>query len=227
MATYLRLASDIRHGQFPDHYDYQPFYYTVVLPLVVPDSGSKFWLLALQTIIGAGTVYLCGLCAAIVFGRVYGWVAAALLALARFHVFYTPFALYEVLQSFWIALLCYLTLRAWQHNRLRQWLMSAVVGYADRAAAIPEIGYVNPCGQAVDNAYPLFQSRLYKDGYHLSPVGEYLQALVWTEFFTGAEPCDFVPEEVAPMLTADEAVALRKAAHEAVLSAKITPAKRN
>ncbi|MBP5638112.1 MAG: glycosyltransferase family 39 protein [Victivallales bacterium] len=127
MATYLRLASDIRHGQFPDHYDYQPFYYTVVLPLVVPDSGSKFWLLALQTIIGAGTVYLCGLCAAIVFGRVYGWVAAALLALARFHVFYTPFALYEVLQSFWIALLCYLTLRAWQHNRLRQWLMSAVV----------------------------------------------------------------------------------------------------
>lgn len=108
-------------------------------------------------------------------------------------------------------------------EKMRAWWQ----GYADRAAAIPEIGYVNPCGQAVDNAYSLFQSRLYKDGYHLSPVGEYLQALVWTEFFTGAEPCDFVPEEVAPMLTADEAVALRKAAHEAVLSAKITPAKRN
>ena len=127
MATYLRLAADIRHGNFPDHYDYQPLYYTAILPLLVPDSGSKFFLLAFQAIVGAAAVYLAGLCAAMVFGRKFAWIAALLLALARFHIFYTPFALYEVLQSFWITLLCFLSLLAWRHNRLRDWLLAAVV----------------------------------------------------------------------------------------------------
>ena len=127
MATYLRLGSEIRHGNLPDHYDYQPLYYTVFLPLLVPDSGSKFWLLTFQAIVGAAAVYLAGLCAAIIFGRRFAWLAAVLLALARFHIFYTPFALYEVLQSFWITLLCFLALRAWRHNLLRDWLLAAVV----------------------------------------------------------------------------------------------------
>ena len=104
-------------------------------------------------------------------------------------------------------------------DKMRAWWQA----YADRAAAIPEIGYINPCGRAVDNAYPLFGGRLYKDGYHLSPAGEYLQALVWTEFFTGAAPGGFVPEEVAALLTDGEAAALQKAARAAVLSAKRTP----
>ena len=34
MATYRDLAAGILRGEFPDAYYYQPFYYTVFLPLV-------------------------------------------------------------------------------------------------------------------------------------------------------------------------------------------------
>ncbi len=126
MATYLRLGAEIRHGNLPDHYDYQPLYYTVFLPLLIPDNGSKLWLLMFQAIVGAAAVYLAGLCTAIVFSRRFAWFAALLLALARFHIFYTPFALYEVLQSFWITLLCFWALRAWRHNLIRDWMLAAI-----------------------------------------------------------------------------------------------------
>ena len=32
MATYVRLAHDVQRGQLPDHFDYQPFYYTASSP---------------------------------------------------------------------------------------------------------------------------------------------------------------------------------------------------
>lgn len=126
MATYLKLAQDVRNGNFPEFYDYQPFYYTAVLPLLTTQSNSRIPLLVFQTIIGAATVYLTGLVAAMIFGRRFAWLAALLLALSRFHVFYTPFALYEVLQSFWTILLFFLTLKAYKHNTWIYWLLATV-----------------------------------------------------------------------------------------------------
>ena len=105
-------------------------------------------------------------------------------------------------------------------NKMLAWWQE----YADRAAQIPDIRFVNPCWAAVEEAYPALGDRLYDDGgYHLSAIGSYLQGCLWTEFFTGAHPSDtFIPDGVS--ITPREASLLRDAAHRAVLSCGKTPA---
>ncbi|MGI5923281.1 MAG: glycosyltransferase family 39 protein [Lentisphaeria bacterium] len=128
MATYRRLAMDIRQGQWPDHFDYQPFYYSIFLPLIyLAAPGSALTVAIIQALLGAAAVFLSGICAAQLFGRRAGIAAAVLLALSRFHIFYTPFLLLEVLLSFLMILLLWLALCAWRHNRVRDWLALAVV----------------------------------------------------------------------------------------------------
>lgn len=126
MATYVRLAHDVRNGIFPDHFDYQPFYYTVILPWLLPPAAQTGpLLLAFNMLIGSAAVLLTGLAASLVIGRRGAWFAALLLALSQFHIFYTPFALYEVLLSCLVALTLYLTLLAWRTDRLGHWLLAA------------------------------------------------------------------------------------------------------
>ncbi|MBQ6472648.1 MAG: glycosyltransferase family 39 protein, partial [Victivallales bacterium] len=128
MATYLRLSREICSGQWPDHFDYQPFYYTVFLPFCRLLGGDSPWpIMLLQAIMGAAAVWLTGVAAAQLFGRRAGLLAAALLALCRAHVFYTPFALFEVMQSFWTALLLWLALLCWKGNRPWQWCLTALM----------------------------------------------------------------------------------------------------
>jgi 4-amino-4-deoxy-L-arabinose transferase-like glycosyltransferase len=128
MATYRRLALDIRQGLWPDHFDYQPLYYSLFLPLIyLIAPGSALAVALIQTLLGAAAVYLSGLCAAQLFGRRAGIAAALLLALSRFHIFYTPILLLEVLLSFLMILLLWLTLRAWRRNRTVDWLATAFV----------------------------------------------------------------------------------------------------
>ena len=106
MATYLTMAKDILKGNWPDHYDYQPFYYTVFLPFCLSIvSSSTALVMVMQTLLGSLAVWLVGLGTAQLYGRKAGLIAAVLLALARFHAFYTPFLLFEVLNSVWLALL--------------------------------------------------------------------------------------------------------------------------
>jgi len=127
MATYLRLAREICSGQWPDHFDYQPFYYTVFLPFCRLLGGDSPWpIMVLQSILGAVAVWLTGLTTAQLFGRRAGLLAAVLLALCRTHVFYTPFALFEVLQSFLTILLLWLALLCWKGNRTWQWCLTAL-----------------------------------------------------------------------------------------------------
>ncbi|MBR0459053.1 MAG: glycosyltransferase family 39 protein [Victivallales bacterium] len=127
MATYLRLAKEICQGQWPDHFDYQPLYYTVILPFCRMLGGDSRWpLMLLNVLASTAAVWLAGICGAQLFGRRAGIAAAALLALSRMHVFYTPFALYEVLQSFWMALLLWLGLLCWTRNRAWLWLVTAL-----------------------------------------------------------------------------------------------------
>jgi hypothetical protein len=78
-------------------------------------------------LLGAGTVWLAGLIAAKCFNRRTGLIAAALLALARFHIFYSPFLLIAVLQGFWLTLLTYLTLRAMERRSILSWCYCALV----------------------------------------------------------------------------------------------------
>ena len=128
MATYKRLALEIRQGNWPDFFDYQPFYYTIFLPLLyifAPD-GAPWAALAAQLLLGTATIWLVGISAAKLYGRRAGCLAAILLALSQFHILYTPYLLLEVMQSFWMALIFYYTLKACKKNRALEWLLLAL-----------------------------------------------------------------------------------------------------
>ncbi len=116
MATYRRLALALRQGVIPEVFDYQPFYYTVLLPFAYcfSPSGGVWPVIVLQALLGACAIWFSGLSAARLFGRLGGWLAAGLLALSQYHIFYTPYLLLEVPFSFCAALVLYLTIRAFQ-----------------------------------------------------------------------------------------------------------------
>lgn len=133
MATYQRLAQEIARGDWPDHYDYQPFYYSLFLPWFYRIWGNQHatWaIMVAQALIGAAAVWLTGLAGARLYGRKAGIAAATLLGLSKFHVFYTPFLLLEVLSSFWAILLLVLALRSWRRNRWLDWSLTAAVAAA-------------------------------------------------------------------------------------------------
>lgn len=131
MATYQRIAREILDGHWPEFFYYQPLYYAVFLPLVYLLTAQSVWgLLLVQSLLGATAVWLTGLAGARLFGRRAGIVAAVLLALARFSIFYTPFLLMATLQAFWMALLVYLAVVAWQRPRWWRWLLVALVASA-------------------------------------------------------------------------------------------------
>ncbi len=122
MATYRDLALGLLKGRLPDLFYYQPLYYSLFLPpLLFLSYGDPQFVGLIQAFVGAATVWLTGIFGARLFGRNAGLFAAALLAAARFHIFHTPFMLFEVLLGFFIALTLWTTLLAWQRNRLRDW----------------------------------------------------------------------------------------------------------
>ena len=128
MATYLALAQQLLTG----HYDwsqgfyYQPFYYAVFLPAVFKCGGGAWGLILAQTALAGAAIWLTGLAFARLGGRAAGLLGAGLLALARLHIFHTPIALIEVLQSCWLALLLWACL--WAAARGAAWWRWAVVG---------------------------------------------------------------------------------------------------
>lgn len=128
MATYIRLADEVLEQKLPEHFYYQPFYYAVFLPAIMFVCGTiTVPLIIAQAILGTATVWLSGIVAARIFGRVAGLTAALLLTLYRPHIFYTPFALIAVLQSFWVILLLFLTLYALRWPSLWRWGITALL----------------------------------------------------------------------------------------------------
>ncbi|MDY0176730.1 MAG: glycosyltransferase family 39 protein [Lentisphaeria bacterium] len=128
MATYRRLALEIRQGNWPAFFDYQPFYYSIFLPLlyVLSPGGAPWPVIAAQLLVGSAALWLVGLGAAQLYGRRAGCLAALLLAVSQFHILYTPYLLLEVLQSFWMALIFYYVLKAYKKNRAADWLLLAL-----------------------------------------------------------------------------------------------------
>lgn len=130
MATYYDLASKMLQGDYPyeEGFYYQPFYYAVFLPLVLAvGGGSTVAVVIVQALLGAATVLLIGLTFGLLFGRWAGLVGAGLLALARMHIFYTPFMLIAVLQGFLMALILYLAVLAYRCDKLWLWLVLGLV----------------------------------------------------------------------------------------------------
>ncbi|MCF7853695.1 MAG: glycosyltransferase family 39 protein [Candidatus Pacebacteria bacterium] len=130
MATYNKLADDILNGQIPTTFYYQPFYYAVFIPAVRILLGNLSLAVSLaQAVLGACTIWLIGMLGARLFGRRTGIFAAIALAMAQFHIFYTPFALLAVLLAFLLTLLTYLTLSAAKNPTLWRWgLVGLVAG---------------------------------------------------------------------------------------------------
>ncbi len=127
MGTYKGIAEGILRGDWPSSFYYQPFYYAVFLPLALLVAGGSVWgPLLVQCLLGAATVWFTGLVAARLAGRRAGLMAAGLLAVAKYQILCTPFLLLEVLQGFWLALLVWLALRAWDHDRARDWLWAGL-----------------------------------------------------------------------------------------------------
>ena len=126
MKTYLDLADGILKGIFPKNFYYQPFYYAVFLPFC--RMLGSVWPLALaQSILGGLSVWLCGLCAQLAGGRKAGIWAALLAALCAISIYFTPYALLEVLQGFWIVLLLFLTLKLYRKSLMRLWMITGLV----------------------------------------------------------------------------------------------------
>ena len=131
MATYVRLADEIRAGTFSGPFYYQPFYYAVFLPLIRM-SGGRLWAVVLaQIMLGGATVWLAGMIGEKIVGRVGGTLAAWLTALSPALMLYTPFHLNETLQAFNLTLLFYLVLIAVERRRWYWWaICGGVAGIA-------------------------------------------------------------------------------------------------
>ena len=121
MATYCALADAVLSGNLPDTFYYQPFYYSVFLPLCRLFTTSPHVLAVVQSLLGAAVVYGAGLIGAKIFGRRAGLWSALLCALSAILIYFTPYALLETVQSFWILFLFFALQAALRKKRLFLW----------------------------------------------------------------------------------------------------------
>lgn len=131
MATYIKLADEVRTGTFDGPFYYQPFYYAVFLPLIRMPGGGLWTVVLVQIALGGATVWLAGMIGEKIVGRVGGILAAWLTALSPALLLYAPFHLNETLQAFNLTLLFYLVLIAVKRRRWYWWAVcGSVAGIA-------------------------------------------------------------------------------------------------
>ena len=129
MATYIRIADGILQGKLPDTFYYQPFYYTVFLPLCrFAGSASGPAITAiLQTLLGGGIIFFAGKCAMRTAGVFAGLAASILAAFSSILIYFTPYALLEILQAFFIILLFDLTVNSLGKPDWKKWTFAGLV----------------------------------------------------------------------------------------------------
>ncbi len=127
MATYIRLGHQVASGNYSGVFYYQPFYYTVFLPLIYICGGGVWAVVMVQALLGGGTVFLCGLSGKRLFGCGGGVLAAVLCAISTPLLLYAPFHLNETLQAFNLTLWFFLLLTAWEKRRWYWWGASGAV----------------------------------------------------------------------------------------------------
>ncbi|MFA7230490.1 MAG: glycosyltransferase family 39 protein, partial [Victivallaceae bacterium] len=127
MCTYRDLAAKIATGKWEGEFYYQPFYYAVFLPSIRILFGDSIWaVITVQALLGAITVYLTGLCAAMLWNRASGIMAALLVTFSEALLLYTPYHLIGTLQAFWVTLLLYLAIKALNSRKLIYWTLTGL-----------------------------------------------------------------------------------------------------
>ncbi len=125
---YLKLSNDVLSGCYKGVFYFQPFYYTVFLPIIRFFFQSSLWsVILIQCLLGGVSVYLTGL----VFSKLFDWkcglVGALLLMCSHSVIILTPFLLIATLQTFWIILLLYLTVLSYEKKSLIHWSLTGIV----------------------------------------------------------------------------------------------------
>lgn len=128
MATYHALSRGILNGVFPAEFVYQPFYYSVFLPLAKSLFFSEYLGVAVAQSLCAGVIVWCaGRIGAMLRSQVAGLFAALLCAFSTMLFFYVPFALIEIQQAMWFSLLLYFTLRAMKTGRRLHFVLAGLI----------------------------------------------------------------------------------------------------
>ena len=128
MATYHALSHGILNGVFPAEFVYQPFYYSVFLPVVKFLLHSEYLGVGIAQSVCVGViVWVAGLTGAMLRSRRTGLLAAALCAFSTMLFFYVPYALIEIQQAMWFTLLLYFTLRAMKTGRTFHFALAGLV----------------------------------------------------------------------------------------------------
>lgn len=128
LATYMRLGKEIAQGKFPETFYYQPFYYAVFLPVINLIFGklSTLGVIICQILLSSATVYLAGMCGAKIFNRRAGIITALCCAISSPLILYVPFHQNETVHCYLLTLLLFLTLRAIELQRLRDWCFAGL-----------------------------------------------------------------------------------------------------
>ena len=111
MFTYQQLSKKILDGSYDysKGFYYQPFYYTVFLPLIYKLFGLGKWpVIIVQAFLGSIVIFQIGYAFSAIFGKRSGIIAAVITALSRSLIFYTPFTLITILQTFLVTQVFYL-----------------------------------------------------------------------------------------------------------------------
>ena len=129
MATYITLADRVLQGVFPESFYYQPLYYTLFLPLcrlAGPSSGPAVTAV-LQSILGGMIIFITGRSAMRIGGIASGIFASLATAFSAILIYFTPYALLEILQTFFVVSLFDLTLTLLYKPGWRIWLFTGFV----------------------------------------------------------------------------------------------------
>ena len=127
MATYIKLADEILKGNFPPTFYYQPFYYSFFLP-IARLFGKDTGLILFQSLLGAGIIFLAGKNALYLGAKKWGALFAALLcAFSSILLYFTPYALIELLQAFLILLTFDLFFTALRRHSWKHYLSAGLV----------------------------------------------------------------------------------------------------
>lgn len=129
MATYIEIARNILQGKLPETFYYQPLYYSLFLPFCYLSGVSAGPAITafLQGVLGGVTIFLAGKCAMRISGRIAGITAALLTAFSAILIYFTAYALLEILQAFFLILLFDLSLISLSRPNWKNWSMTGFV----------------------------------------------------------------------------------------------------